>query len=113
MTVSLDPHAKPPESVRALYKKYQKATLESVLNQPDLIQIGPEGKEDSSVKLSQDIQLPTDLREICLNFLERTSVDESFPRDEPMHSIHEVPTVPGKTASANLLTLFMNSEQDR
>lgn len=102
MTVSLDAHAKPPESVRALYKKYLKATLEFVLEQPDLIHFGHkanEGNARSTVRLSQAVQLPTNLREICQAFLEPTSVDARYSKDEPEYHMYEVPAVPGKTAT--------------
>lgn len=33
----LDPHARPPEGIRTLYKRYQKATVASLAADPDII----------------------------------------------------------------------------
>lgn len=104
MDIALDAHAKPPASVRALYKHYQKVSLpENVLEKDsNLIQIGREGGECSAIRLSGDgdVQLPANLHDIHDTFLGRVCVDDEIQtKSTPRQPIYEVPTIPGKTAT--------------
>lgn len=95
MTATIDAHARPPESMREKYKRYQKATAEAVLGQSDLIQIGQEA--DRCDAASHDVGVSADLSGAFARFLDRdpgpcTSADSACSG-----RAYEIPGVPGKT----------------
>ncbi|SMQ50032.1 unnamed protein product [Zymoseptoria tritici ST99CH_1A5] len=91
--VPLDAHAKPPSSLRNVYKHYHKLKPTALESHPDLIQFdGYSSSSTSHVRPTRLLDLPTELRQFFSDFL-GTAHAITLPAGE--HALYEVPDVPG------------------
>ncbi|CAK1355096.1 uncharacterized protein RHO25_001174 [Cercospora beticola] len=108
MTATIDAHARPPESMRETYKRYQKATTEAVLSQPDLIQIGQEA--DRYDAASHDVGVPANLSGAFASFLDREPEPCTSADSACIGRVYEIPGVPGLYIYPSLLSSAVQLE---
>ncbi|KAM3419343.1 hypothetical protein BST61_g5274 [Cercospora zeina] len=100
----MDAHARPPESMRETYKRYQKSNAEAVLGQPDLVQLDGERDCCDAAKPTHDVGLPDHLCEIFAQFLDREPGACSCVDPVRNRRVYEVPKVPGLYIYPSLLS---------
>lgn len=95
----LDAHARPPESIRTQYKRYQKLSRAALASDPDVFD---PRRDNLAGCLESSYQLPTEVRHVMHQFLQDTSSSASV---EPPHcpKAYEHPRVPGNRSIAFLL----------
>lgn len=95
----LDAHQKPPEQLKALFKKYQKATKEDLENDPAIIDLRDAASRTSSTKLQRAgvilaaarwhaLRLLSDKTE--LNYLDKVTTRAS-QCDAPIYQVQALP----------------------
>ena len=89
MSNHLNAHAKPPDAIREVYKRYQKLDAAALNAQPDLID--PRDAKDERLLPTNVLQLPTNLREIFTDFTGHHDTAQS-----PLPSVFETKDLPGK-----------------
>lgn len=97
---SLDAHAKPPQGLRDVYKKYQKMPLKGLDSDPSVFDMknGHMAGFRKADHAREILALPQDIREVITRFLESAhdsheNVDNQF--DHEMH-VFEHPDAPGR-----------------
>lgn len=106
MANELDAHAKPPAKLREFYKQYQKLKTSALDDHPGLIQFDDDGRpSNDQVVLTKTAELPSELREIFLDFLgDGSSIDEgSIPINCEQRPIYQVLNMPGKNCQLSCL----------
>jgi hypothetical protein len=97
MDAPLNAHAKPPSSLRDVYKEYFKLKAKTLETYPDLIQFDEcSSIARGDVQQSRLMSLPADLREMFSEFLRKATDDYNDPLGKV---VYEVPDVPGKIGS--------------
>jgi hypothetical protein len=100
MSVNGKAHEKPPARIKGTYKTYQKLDRASLDKQPELIDLRRSDLKNSHQLIQSKSQLlPTELREICLDFLNSNQhgVAQSSSLEQPQ--VFRVPSVPGKLST--------------
>ncbi len=101
--------------IRELYKKYQKTTPESLLEQSDLVQVVP-GQHIRNARPARDVQTRDDLSAVFENFLGRSLAHDgrgSATEDVTQHVVYEVATIPGEFYVHDTRPAYSPSEQGR
>jgi len=106
---SLDAHAKPPQTLRAIYKKYQKAAVKIIDNDISVFDPlqGQTAGFEASATARQILDLPDDINEIMARFLANapTAVLETGTDTNASPLAYEHPLVPG-TPSCQSISKF-------
>lgn len=106
MTVPLNAHAKPPSSLRDVYKEYHKLKPESLEKYAGLIQFdGSSSSSSSDIRPTQLMRLPAELRRTLGDFLGNVDV-EIQDVDFNGQAVCEVPDVPGKIGHSLFNTCY-------
>jgi hypothetical protein len=96
MASSLDARAKPPDSIRQIYKHFQKLDLRAVDQDGGIIDTHLLHEKHSRVTPSTLLQLPANIRDIFTDFVggQVTVTEEA--------KIYSVNAIPGKSANLNV-----------
>lgn len=92
MAAPLDAHAKPPDAIRQIYKRYQKLTPRAFDEDADIIDT-LRLQDSQHVSLSNLVQLPADIRQVFLDF----AGSQTDSPDDP--KVYHVDAIPGKSAT--------------
>lgn len=87
MAAPLDAHAKPPDAIRQIYKRYQKFDEDADII--DTLRL----QDSQHVSLSNLVQLPADIRQVFLDF----AGSQTDSPDDP--KVYHVDAIPGKSAT--------------
>lgn len=101
MTPPLDAHAKPPESIRNVYKHFQKLNPRALDQDDGIIDSDLLYDQHPHVSPSNLLQLPADIRETFTDFVggQVTGADEA--------KVYSVNAIPGKSANLNIGSEFV------
>ena len=69
MAIALDAHAKPPDSIRQIYKHFQKLNPRAVAQDDSVIDIQLLNESHPHLSPTSLLQLPTNIRETFTNFV--------------------------------------------
>jgi alkylated DNA repair protein alkB family protein 1 len=96
MAAHLDAHAKPPDSIRQIYKHFQKLNPRAVDQDNGIIDTRLLHEGHPHVSPTSLLQLPANIREIFTNFAggQITATEEA-----KVYSVH---AIPGKSANLNI-----------
>jgi len=96
MATHLDAHAKPPDSIRQIYKHFQKLHPRAVDQNEGIIDIRLLHDDHSHVSPTSLLQLPANIRETFANFVggQITGTEEA--------KVYSVNAIPGKSANFNI-----------
>lgn len=89
---ALDARQKPPESIKASYKFYQKLSPEAISTDPNIIDFSRGLSTEQAKKCTQISKIPYDtIRLACLRFNHRRYEEPWPPRDKAVFEHEEIP----------------------
>ena len=96
MAVHLDAHAKPPDSIRQIYKHFQKLHPRAIDQDDSVIDTHLIDESHPHLSSTSLLQLPANIREIFTNFAggQITATEEA--------KVYNVNAIPGKSANLNI-----------
>jgi len=96
MAAHLDAHAKPPDSIRQIYKHFQKLDPRAVDQDNGIIDTHLLYEDHPYMSLTSLLQLPANIREIFTNFAggQIAATEEA--------KVYSVNAIPGKSANLNI-----------
>ena len=96
MATHLDAHAKPPTSIRQIYKHFQKLDPRAVDKDDGIIDTQSLHDSHPHVSPTSLLQLPADIRETFTNFVGGQIAATEEPK------VYSVNAIPGKSANLNI-----------
>ena len=96
MAVHLDAHAKPPDSIRQIYKHFQKLNARAVDQDDGIIDTHSLHENHPHVSPTSLLQLPANIRETFTDFAgDHVAVTEEA-------KVYSVNAIPGKSVNLNI-----------
>ena len=96
MAITLDAHAKPPDSIRQIYKHFQKLHPRAIDQDDSIIDTHLIDESLPHLSLTSLLQLPANIRETFTNFVGGQITATEEPK------IYSVNAIPGKSANLNI-----------
>jgi len=97
---ALDAHAKPPQGLRDVYKRYQKMPSEGLDSDPNVFDLkhGHTAGFKKADHAREILELPEDIHEVITRFLESASQSNESDGNQSDHKMHvfEHPDAPGR-----------------
>jgi alkylated DNA repair protein alkB family protein 1 len=104
---NLDPHARPPEAVRQLYKICQKIKAEGLANDVEVLDLQrPDLKNDPNIKQVRKLQ-QTELSAIFQKFVPTTDSSSWLHVTSQECCIYEHLNMPGRTIHVHMLSFHL------
>ena len=96
MAITLDAHAKPPDSIRQIYKHFQKLNPRAVDQDDGIIDTHSLHENHPHVSPTRLLQLPANIRETFTDFAgDHVAVTEEA-------KVYSVNAIPGKSVNLNI-----------
>ena len=96
MAITLDAHAKPPDSIRQIYKHFQKLNARAVDQDDGIIDTHSLHENHPHVSPTSLLQLPANIRETFTDFAgDHVAVTEEA-------KVYSVNAIPGKSVNLNI-----------